>query len=337
VRLFLPVLAALAAILAASAAGSSATIGHQIHVGVAPSVLTFSKDGRYAYVMDSDLDAHHSGRGSLVVVSRKHRKVVRKVRVQLNPQAVSQSADGSKIFAANYGSDTVSVISRKSWRVMRTIHVGRSPGALVDMQIRGREYLVVVNSGKIEPPQGSLMFLRVKTMRKVKTLKVPFNPVDAVRGPGNKVLYVANGNRPTVVVVNTRTMKVSGRIHVRDPIGALNALAINGKRTLLYVVGGASTSVVSTKNRHVLAHFNEDPPGNPIRATVAPNGIALILNGPAQNPEPGSLTVLRGTKHIKVVDGLGVFPIDVKVTANGRRTWVTNNQAGTVSVFRTPR
>jgi YVTN family beta-propeller protein len=327
----------LLAVLCGAASGDSATIGRQIHVGNAPSVLTFSKDGRFAYVVDSNLTAKHTGRGSVAVVSRRHRKVVRRIRVQFNPQAIAQSADGSKIFVANYGSDTVSVISRGSWRVSHTIHVGRSPGTLVDMLIRGREFLVVANSGQIEPPEGSLMFVRVKTLKKVKTLKLAFNPVDVVRGPENKTLYVANGNNPTVVVVKTRTMTVSGHISLARRVSALNALAINHRRTLLYAVGVASTSVVSTKSRHVLAYFPEDQPGNPIRATVAPSGIALILNGPAQAPVPGSLTVLRRAKHVKVVQGLGVFPIDAKVTPNGRTTWVTNNLAGTVSLFPTPR
>jgi YVTN family beta-propeller protein len=325
----------LLAILVSAAAGGHGTIGRQIHIGVAPSVLTISKDGRFAYVVDSNLSAHTSGPGHLAVVSVKRKRVVRKIRVQYNPEAIARSRDGTKIFVANYGSDTVSVISRKRWKVVRTIHVGQAPGTLLDMIINGREFLVVANSGHVEPARGSLYFIRIADFKLVRAVRFRFNPIDLAPGPKDRTVYVADGNAPRVLVVSTRTMKVSAHFSIRDPLGFMNALGVSRTRKLLYAVGGASTSVVSTKTRRTLAHFREDPPGNPIRVGIGPHGLALILNGENQNPVPGSLTVLRRTKKVRVVKDLGVFPIDVKVSPNGRTTWVTNNLAGTVSVFPT--
>ena len=94
--------------------------------------------------------------------------------------------------------------------------------------------------------------------------------------------------------------------------------------------------MVSTRTKRTLARYREDAPGDPIRVGIGPRGLAFILNGQNQNPVPGSLTVLRRTKKLRVVKDLGVFPIDVKVAPGGRTTWVTNNMAGTVSVFPSP-
>ncbi len=326
----------LLAIVVSAAAVGHGTIGRQIHVGVAPSVVTFSKDSRFAYVVDSNLSAHTSGRGSLVIVSVKRKKVIRKIRVQQNPEGIARSRDGTKIFVANYGSDTVSVISQKRLRVVRTIHVGRAPGTLLDMMINGREFLVVANSGHVEQARGSLFFIRLADFKLVRAVRFRFNPIDLAPGPKDRVVYVADGNAPRVLVVSTRTMRVSRHFSIRDPLGFMNALGVSRTRKLLYAVGGASTSVVSTKTRRTLARFREDPPGNPIRVGIGPRGLALVLNGENQNPEPGSLTVLRRTRKVRVVKALGVFPIDVKVSPNGRTTWVTNNLAGSVSVFATP-
>jgi DNA-binding beta-propeller fold protein YncE len=116
---------------------------------------------------------------------------------------------------------------------------------------------------------------------------------------------------------------------------------VNANGGLLYVATISSTVVVSTRTFRRLAGIRADDPGNPLGIDVSPEGLALVVNGQgdAPTPEPGTLTVIRGTRHVRAVGPLGYFAGDVAITPDGTSTWVTNfglGHGGYVLTFPTP-
>ncbi len=92
------------------------TVG-TVPVGSKPTGLTFSKDGRLAYVVNS-------AAGNVTVIDVATLQPLGLIAVGVSPQKITLTPDGKKLLVTNKGSATVSVIDATANRVINTIQVG---------------------------------------------------------------------------------------------------------------------------------------------------------------------------------------------------------------------
>ena len=89
-------------------------------VGSKPTGLTFSKDGRLAYVVNS-------AQGNVTVIDTTSLTPLGLLQVGVSPQKIALTPDGKRLLVTNKGSDNVSVIDAQANRVINTISVGKGP------------------------------------------------------------------------------------------------------------------------------------------------------------------------------------------------------------------
>jgi YVTN family beta-propeller protein len=87
-------------------------------VGAKPTGLAFSKDGRFAYVVNS-------GGGNVTVVDTPTLQPLGLIPVGVSPQKIAVTPDGKKILVTNKDSASVSVIDAAANRVIGTVSVGK--------------------------------------------------------------------------------------------------------------------------------------------------------------------------------------------------------------------
>jgi DNA-binding beta-propeller fold protein YncE len=216
----------------------------------------------------------------------------------------------------------VSVVGTRAGKVLRTVKVGQHPTSLVDVVVGGRELLFVANGGPVQPARGSLQVLAVATLRTVKTIRLPYNPSELAASRNGRTVYVGDTDAPRFGVVDAKALKLKRSVGLRGA-APVNALAVSRDGSRLYVATLASTVVLATRTLRQLAVIPADPPGDPLGIAVGPGGLALAVNGQggASRPSPGTLTVIRGTRHVKSVGPLGYFAGDVALTPNARTTY----------------
>jgi phospholipase C len=86
-----------------------------------PHGVSFTPDGKHAYVTDSERDA-------VVVLDSSSRRAVDRIRVGATPWNTAFNADGSTAYVTNANDNTVSVIDTAARRVKQTIKLGSSNG-----------------------------------------------------------------------------------------------------------------------------------------------------------------------------------------------------------------
>ena len=322
--------------VAAAQRHAAAPIGTQVDVGPNPSAVTIDRRGRVVYVTAAQIN---SRRGSLAFVNAATLRVVRKVRVGRNPEAVALSSSGARAFVANYGSDTLSVVSTRTGRV-RAMRTGLNPASLLDVVVGGRELLFVANGGPVQPPRGTLQVIAVKSLRTLARIALPFNPTSLAASRDRRRIFVGNGNAARFTIVDARSLKVVRSVTLRRA-SPVNALAVSRDGNRLYVGTLDSTVVLSTRTMRPLAAIPADDPGDPLGIAVGPDGLALVVNGQgeAEQPTASTLTVIDGTRRVRSVGPLGFFAGSVAITPNGSSTWVTNfgiGNGGFVLTFPTP-
>jgi YVTN family beta-propeller protein len=111
--------------------------------------------------------------------------------------------------------------------------------------------------------------------KQLKTLRVGLHPSGMARGPGGRLLYVANANSDTVSVIDVRSEKVIETIPCRPegrlPFGSgSNALAVSPDGATLYVANGTNNCIA------VIALGTVDGPGRELQAGKPARVLGLI-------------------------------------------------------------
>jgi YVTN family beta-propeller protein len=164
------------------------------------------------------------------------------------------------VWAANRGTsmDATDVVAfdARSGAIKKRVRVGVSPYELA-MTPDGKR-LFVSNWG-----DKSVSVVDVASTKVAKTIPVGFNPNDMVLGADGR-LFVACSNENTVYVIDSRTLEVletiSTSLYPKAPEGSTpNALALDGKRGLLFVANADNNDVavidVHDRARSTVAGF----------------------------------------------------------------------------------
>ncbi len=214
---------------------------------------------------------------------------------------IALSADGETMAVANMQNDSVSLVDTRSRRILREIALYK-PGTLV---AHGEyPYDVAMRSGP-----GSARRLYVSSLRDgevdavridggvttIKRIAVGGEPNALLLSPDGERLYVANGDRDEIDVVDTRADALARRIGVDRPgqryRGANpNALALDERVRRLYVTLGGenAVAVIDLNSNRVVARI---PTGwYPTAVGLVGNRLAIANAKGLSGPNPGMVT-----------------------------------------------
>ena len=113
---------------------SSGVAQNALQVGMNPTDMAISPDGRFLYVVNS-------GSGDVSVIDAWMFTEMGRIRVGANPQKVAISPDGQRVFVTNKASDSVSIINGSSQAVIGTIPTGRAPVGIACSSLNDRVYV----------------------------------------------------------------------------------------------------------------------------------------------------------------------------------------------------
>jgi YVTN family beta-propeller protein len=173
--------------------------------------------------------------GSVVVFDTSSGKLLSRITVEMNPYAVVLSADGSRLYASNWGSESVSVIDTESMKVVGTVAVGPNPNDMV-LASDGRLFVSCANDNSVVVVDTKLR----RAVERISTALTGHSPEGSTPNAltldaAHQRLYVANADNNDVAVVSVKEpghSKVMGFL----PVGWYpSALALAGAGQKLYV------------------------------------------------------------------------------------------------------
>ncbi|SDT20095.1 40-residue YVTN family beta-propeller repeat-containing protein [Paenibacillaceae bacterium GAS479] len=221
------------------------------------------------------------------------------------------------VYVGNQNNSTVSVINSASNRVIKTIPVGKNPGQ-VNASPDGRQ-IYAINGG-----DRSISILSTRTNQVTRTIRnVSPEPFAAV-SVGNR-FYVPDLYTGGVTVFNALT---NGSI-ARFPVANLPlAIAASPDGKKLYVTTQARNIwIIDTRLNRVV---NSIPTGATWGLDFTPDGKKFVVNSFGTNE-----TLIYCVRTNKIINSIpvGVAPIDINVSRDGRRAYVANSRSRSVSVI----
>jgi YVTN family beta-propeller protein len=260
-----------------------------------------------------------------------------------------------QVYVSNEKSGDVTIINGADHQVLGTISVGKRPrgihaspdGKLVYVALSGTPIAAppqldakgnpVFQKGKDDDDDSvkadktadSIGVLDVATRKMTGKISAGSDPEEfSLSLDGNK-LYVSNEDVKTASVINIATGKVEHIIPVgQEPEGV--ATTPDGKRFYVTCEAGGEIYVIDTAGYTVVGHFKVNV--RPRSVAFLPGaGIAFI---PSESTAELNVIDTANLQVLKIVAlPPGSRPMGVKVALDGKRIYVSNGRAGTVSVL----
>jgi len=267
-----------------------------------------------------------------------------------------EAAPHYQVYVSNERSGDVTIIDGGGHQVLATIAVGKRPRGIHASPDGKTVYVALSGTPIAAPPQldakGNPVFQRGKddddedsvksdksadaigvvdvAQRKLTgKISAGSDPEEFSLSKDGTRLYVSNEDVKTASVINIATGKVEHIVAVgQEPEGV--ATAPDGKRFYITCEAGGDVYAVETAGYTTIGHF---------KVNVRPRTMDFLPNtdlGFVPSESTGELNVVdtAGFKVTKVITlPPGSRPMSVKVSLDGRRVYVSNGRAGTVSVL----
>lgn len=159
---------------------------------------------------------------------------------QLLVHGMGFSPDRRTLLVVSIGSNSVAFIDTATNRVKHISYVGRSPheamftpdGKEVWVAIRGEDYIQVLDG---------------KTYQPTRRIMVPNGPGMTIFSPDGKYGYVVSSFTPEMVVINTKTHNIVGRVKQASPFSPDVAATPDGRQVWFTLKDIGKTQVVNAK------------------------------------------------------------------------------------------
>ncbi len=264
-----------------------------------------------AYVTNTDSDA-------LTVIERQRDAVVAVIAVGHKPKGVVVNADGTNVYVANSGSNSISVVDTDARKVVNTIsNFGYSPAELV--LSTDEQHLYAVN-----PDSDNVSVIDTVSETVCGRVTVGFRPA-AITYDGNRgKIYVANQGDNTVSVIDAGTASEEFAVTVGlQPTG----LAVEGSRLYVANSGSNTISVIQLGSYAVVKTVDVGP--MPMKALSGLSGWIYVTHGDSNEVSLYYTSMDMITKNIFV----GNLPTHMAMDALRRKLYVVNSLSDTVSVL----
>jgi YVTN family beta-propeller protein len=261
-----------------------------------------------------------------------------------------------QIYVSNEKSADLTVIDGGSHQVLATIPVGKRPRGIHASPDGNSVYVALSGTPIAAPPQldakGNPVFQKnkdadddesvkadksadaigvvdVAQKKLIRRISAGSDPEEFSLSKDGTQLYVSNEDVKTASVINVATGKVEHIIAVgQEPEGV--ATAPDGKRFYVTCEAGGDVYTVDTGSYTVVGHF---------KVNVRPRTMDFSSSGGlgfVPSESTGELNVVD-TVNFKVLKVITLpptsRPMSVKMSVDGRRLYVSNGRAGTVSVL----
>jgi len=271
------------------------------------------------------------------------------------PAQASPPEPSYDIYVSNERSGDVTVVNGTDFSVRRALAVGKRPRG-IHTSPDGKTVYVALSGSPVQPPpqldaQGSPILRRstddddddaradksadgigvIDVASEKLTAKIPAgsDPEEFALSVDGTRLYVSNEDFKAASVINIATGKVEHIIPVgQEPEGV--AASPDGKRFYVTCESGGDIYVIDTATYSVSGHF---------KVNLRPRTMAFMSDaaiGFIPSESTSELNVIDTAKAavLKTIAlPPGSRPMSVKVSPDGRKLYVSNGRAGTVSVL----
>lgn len=328
------------------------------NVGVNPSNLAITPNGRYAYVTNSN---NYSIPGSDSVTVLNLKKGLPKLTIHdesfVEPYRVAIDICGKYCYVCNSGSPTapglegtVSIINTIENKVVDVINGFDGPGAIV--LSKNRAYVTNYGAdGGLQSGNGTTVsVVDLKNKKIIDTIITDLAPSALVLSPCCQILYVTcyvdgNPGTGTLNIINTKTNEIISKITgFSGPFG----IALWKKGRYAYVTNfgsndfspyGTNVSLVDIKKGIIIKeiHTGIMPAGIAISKNFAyvSNYNALYAKANFQNLTYGKGTIsiicLKTNKLISPTIAIGQTPTTITLSPDCKKLYVCNYVQNTVS------
>jgi YVTN family beta-propeller protein len=269
--------------------------------------------------------------------------------------AQAQTGESFQLYVSNEHSADVTVINASDLQPAATIGVGKRPRG-IHSSTDGKLVYVALSGTPIAVPkidaQGNPIFQRgndddddesshadksadgigvidVAQHKLINKLLVGSDPEEFALSKSGAELYISNEDVKTASVISLSSGKVEHIIPIaQEPEGV--ATSPDGKTFYITCEAGGEVFVVDTASFKVIGHFSVPP---------RPRAMAFLLDkaiGFIPSESTGQLNIID-TANYKVLKTIalpqGSRPMSVKVSPDGKKVYVSNGRAGTVSVL----
>jgi uncharacterized delta-60 repeat protein len=262
-----------------------------------------------------------TGAAVFTLTNNPDTNTVATIPVGNSPWGVAVNPTTNRVYAANWGSSSLSVIDSLSNSVITTVSLSGAYGSRV--AVNPNTNRIYVTRGAI----GSTMsVLDGSTNSVIATTTLGSQPNGIGINLNTNRIYVTNFGGTTVSVVNGSNNVVLANITVgSNPIG----LAVNSSTNRIYVANHYSNnvSVINGSTNGVVTTIGVG--SNPYGVAVNPNTNRIYVT----NYNSNSVSVIDGSTN-SVITTISGFagPIDVALNSTTNRIYVTNSTGTTVSV-----
>jgi serine/threonine-protein kinase len=293
--------------------------GQPLAVGPTPGSVTIAPDGRLAYVANR-------GEGIVTVVDTNLDKVIGTIAVSAGPpRYVAFTPDGTRAYVSAYTDDMtvnrVAVLDTRTTRELGTVEVDGGPYALAVTPDQKYVYVPSHDAAKID-------VIETGTDRVVDQIPVPNNPHSVTFTPDGMRAYVANHESNMVAVLDVASRRVVDTIPVCtsphrvtiSPDASRIAVACYDSNDVYFI----DTATLNVVGRSRVGEGPQDVTYSPdgayiYTANVVGNSVSVV------DSVSGEVTATIPTQS----------PTSIAVRADGRRAYVTNLDAGTLTILNT--
>ena len=155
------------------------------------NIAALSNDGRYLYAADTDL-------GVVSVIDTREDRVIKTIRVGLEPWRIYMSHDGRYGITANNGDETISIIDTQSNSVAATLEAG--PDMTGINFAAGKAFVISSSSGFV-------YVYDMKSLKPAGRIRVGTNIAleTATTDAADENIYLAESTNHEVVIINAKT------------------------------------------------------------------------------------------------------------------------------------
>jgi len=317
-----------------------------VNVRVNPFGETLAPDGRTVWIANSGVSpetaAPLTGLGHTVTVLNERTFAIQSViNVGKFPEEITFSRGGRQAFVTNSTSGTVSVINTAKRSVRQTVRLSAIPMTfpygIIAAPRNGKVFVTSVG-GASAKTVAVLCDKNPAAVTICDTIKVPRFTGGTALTPDGKVLVITRGRGdngpPEVTLINPATDRIIGDLSLRRG-GAAQTVAItpNGKFAYSAIYGGpGGVWVINLASRKTVKVI-PTPDKGMIGTAVSPNGRFVI----ATDFTLGEVSIIStATQAIVATVPVGKMPNGVVFSADGRRAFVANQGATTISVISFP-